>query len=105
MSRTAAAGLAPALALDSGGAGTPGPRGARPGPAGGSLARWRLPSTGCSTRSCARRRRSPSQIQGTQATLVDLLTFEADASGNADRELDVEEVTNYLDASSTPCVR
>ena len=39
-----------------------------------------------------------SQIEGTQATLVDLLTFEADALGNADRELDVEEVTNYLDA-------
>jgi Fic family protein len=39
-----------------------------------------------------------SQIEGTQATLVDLLTFEADASTPADRELDVEEVTNYLDA-------
>jgi Fic family protein len=39
-----------------------------------------------------------SQIEGTQATLVDLLTFEAEATGNAERELDVEEVTNYLDA-------
>lgn len=36
-----------------------------------------------------------SQIEGTQATLVDLLTFEADAGGAAS---DVDEVCNYLDA-------
>ena len=37
-----------------------------------------------------------SQIEGTQATLVDLLTFEAEAS--AAPNADVEEVCNYLDA-------
>ena len=36
-----------------------------------------------------------SQIEGTQATLVDLLTFEAHASP---RDADLEEVCNYLDA-------
>ena len=41
-----------------------------------------------------------SQIEGTQATLVDLLTFEAqdDASPSAAPNADVEEVCNYLDA-------
>jgi Fic family protein len=39
-----------------------------------------------------------SQIEGTQATLVDLLKYEADDSVTSERELDVEEVTNYLDA-------
>ena len=38
-----------------------------------------------------------SQIEGTQATLVDLLTFEAE-SGGGPRSADVEEVCNYLDA-------
>jgi Fic family protein len=37
-----------------------------------------------------------SQIEGTQATLVDLLTFEAEGSPVA--STDVEEVCNYLDA-------
>lgn len=37
-----------------------------------------------------------AQIEGTQATLVDLLTFEAEAS--APPNADVEEVCNYLDA-------
>lgn len=37
-----------------------------------------------------------SQIEGTQATLVDLLTFEAEAS--VAPNADVEEVCNYLDA-------
>ena len=37
-----------------------------------------------------------SQIEGTQATLVDLLTFEAEES--AERSADVEEVCNYLEA-------
>ena len=37
-----------------------------------------------------------SQIEGTQATLVDLLTFEAEES--AAPNADVEEVCNYLDA-------
>jgi len=37
-----------------------------------------------------------SQIEGTQATLVDLLTFEAEDS--APPNADVEEVCNYLDA-------
>ena len=47
-----------------------------------------------------------SQIEGTQATLVDLLTFEAqgDATGNADAvappTADIEEICNYLDALS-----
>jgi len=41
-----------------------------------------------------------SQIEGTQATLVDLLTFEAleDAEQSAPPNADVEEVCNYLDA-------
>jgi Fic family protein len=41
-----------------------------------------------------------SQIEGTQATLVDLLTFEAQAGeeSNAAPTADVEEVCNYLDA-------
>jgi len=41
-----------------------------------------------------------SQIEGTQATLVDLLTFEAQdgASPSAAPSADVEEVCNYLDA-------
>jgi Fic family protein len=39
-----------------------------------------------------------SQIEGTQATLVDLLAFEADIGDRAPREPDVEEVCNYLDA-------
>jgi Fic family protein len=37
-----------------------------------------------------------SQIEGTQATLVDLLAFEAQAQGRPDA--DVEEICNYLDA-------
>jgi Fic family protein len=39
-----------------------------------------------------------SQIEGTQATLVDLLTFEA--AHEASPDADVEEVCNYLDALS-----
>jgi len=41
-----------------------------------------------------------SQIEGTQATLVDLLTFEAQDRGEhrASPSADVEEVCNYLDA-------
>lgn len=41
-----------------------------------------------------------SQIEGTQATLVDLLTFEAQEGGeqSAAPNADVEEVCNYLDA-------
>lgn len=41
-----------------------------------------------------------SQIEGTQATLVDLLTFEAqeDAAASVPASADVEEVCNYLDA-------
>lgn len=39
-----------------------------------------------------------SQIEGTQATLVDLLTFEAEEA--APPNADVEEVCNYLDALS-----
>ena len=39
-----------------------------------------------------------SQIEGTQATLVDLLTFEA--AHEASPDADVEEVRNYLDALS-----
>lgn len=41
-----------------------------------------------------------SQIEGTQATLVDLLTFEAEegAEQSAPPNADVEEVCNYLDA-------
>jgi Fic family protein len=37
-----------------------------------------------------------SQIEGTQASLVDLLAFEAEEHPAADA--DIEEVTNYLDA-------
>lgn len=41
-----------------------------------------------------------SQIEGTQATLVDLLSFEAasDAATDADPNADVQEVCNYLEA-------
>jgi Fic family protein len=39
-----------------------------------------------------------SQIEGTQATLVDLLTFEAQPETEAPPNADVEEVCNYLDA-------
>ena len=41
-----------------------------------------------------------SQIEGTQATLIDLLTFEAQGGGehSAPPNADVEEVCNYLDA-------
>jgi Fic family protein len=39
-----------------------------------------------------------SQIEGTQATLVDLLTFEASETSNP--SADVEEICNYLDALS-----
>ncbi len=38
-----------------------------------------------------------SQIEGTQATLIDLLTFEAAQDGGA-ANADVEEICNYLDA-------
>lgn len=38
-----------------------------------------------------------SQIEGTQATLVDLLTFEADVDA-VEPDADLEEVCNYLDA-------
>jgi Fic family protein len=39
-----------------------------------------------------------SQIEGTQATLVDLLTFEAGAQPEPQSEIEVQEVCNYLDA-------
>jgi Fic family protein len=39
-----------------------------------------------------------SQIEGTQATLVDLLAFEAERGPGASLNADVEEVCNYLDA-------
>ena len=39
-----------------------------------------------------------SQIEGTQATLVDLLNFEAGALPEPQSELEVQEVCNYLDA-------
>src|SRR5271154_3334093 len=39
-----------------------------------------------------------SQIEGTQATLVDLLTFEAQEPAEAAPNADVEEVCSYLDA-------
>ena len=38
-----------------------------------------------------------SQIEGAQATLVDLLTFEAQSDEGA-RSADVDVVCNYLDA-------
>lgn len=39
-----------------------------------------------------------SQIEGTQATLMDLLSFEADDHLKKDNAPDIEEVCNYLDA-------
>lgn len=39
-----------------------------------------------------------AQIEGTQATLVDLLTFEADASIADRRPPDLEDICNYIDA-------
>jgi Fic family protein len=39
-----------------------------------------------------------SQIEGTQATLIDLLTFEAQEDPSTPPNADVEEVCNYLDA-------
>jgi Fic family protein len=41
-----------------------------------------------------------SQIEGTQASLIDLLTYEATGAVGAAREADVEEVCNYVDALS-----
>ncbi len=41
-----------------------------------------------------------SQIEGTQTTLIDLLTYEAGAETGAISGPDVEEVCNYLEASS-----
>ncbi|MGK0184408.1 MAG: Fic family protein [Verrucomicrobiales bacterium] len=39
-----------------------------------------------------------SQIEGTQATLVDLLNFEAESAAGPPQNADVREVCNYLDA-------
>ena len=39
-----------------------------------------------------------SQIEGTQATLVDLLDFEALDTDDASPNPDIEEICNYLDA-------
>lgn len=39
-----------------------------------------------------------AQIEGTQATLLDLLTFEAQAGESPSANADVQEVCNYLDA-------
>lgn len=39
-----------------------------------------------------------SQIEGTQATLIDLLSFEADDSLNKNENPNIEEVCNYLEA-------
>ncbi len=39
-----------------------------------------------------------SRIEGTQASLADLLSFEAEESPNAEPNADVEEICNYLDA-------
>ncbi len=39
-----------------------------------------------------------SQIEGTQATLVDLLNYEAGAQPEPQREVEVQEVCNYLEA-------
>lgn len=41
-----------------------------------------------------------AQIEGTQASLVDLLSYEADAESGVPARPDVEEVCNYLEASS-----
>lgn len=39
-----------------------------------------------------------SQIEGTQATLIDLLTFEAENNQKNSNDADIEEVCNYLEA-------
>jgi Fic family protein len=39
-----------------------------------------------------------SQIEGTQATLIDLLTFEAEGNVEKKEDADIEEVCNYLEA-------
>lgn len=39
-----------------------------------------------------------SQIEGTQATLIDLLTFEAEGHADNRNDADIEEVCNYLEA-------
>jgi Fic family protein len=41
-----------------------------------------------------------SQIEGTQASLIDLLTYEATGAVGATSEADVEEICNYVDALS-----
>ncbi len=41
-----------------------------------------------------------SQIEGTQATLIDLLTYEADEEDGVEASPDVEEICNYLEALS-----
>src|SRR5438105_13498907 len=63
-----------------------------------SLVRWFRPSTGSFTPLCARRRSSRRRSKGTRATLIDLLTFEA--QNEAAPGADVEEVCNYIDALS-----
>ncbi len=44
-----------------------------------------------------------SQIEGTQATLVDLLSFEAESQEGDSENADIREVCNYLDALDFAC--
>ena len=44
-----------------------------------------------------------SQIEGTQATLVDLLNFEAESHEGASENADIREVCNYLEALDFGC--
>lgn len=44
-----------------------------------------------------------SQIEGTQATLMDLLSFEADGTLSQNDDPNIEEVCNYLDAIKYAC--
>ena len=63
-----------------------------------SPARWCPVRIGSSTGSCAKRPLVSSQIEGTQATLEDVVAYEA--TRQAERPADVQEVCNYIEALS-----
>ncbi|MGV2341467.1 MAG UNVERIFIED_CONTAM: hypothetical protein LVR18_48355 [Planctomycetaceae bacterium] len=63
-----------------------------------SRAVWCRARTGSWTASSAKKPCVSSQIEGTQATLEDVVAWEA--TRRSDRPSDVEEICNYVDAST-----
>ncbi len=61
------------------------------------MRRWCHRSTGSSMPLCSKEAVVSSQIEGTQATLIDLLEYEAEQAIGVVVD-DVHEVCNYLDA-------